>query len=212
MADLSNDEANDLADEILLRSEFLPAREPGFFSRAVNRVLEEVGDFIGWLFGSIFGGSGGAAGSVLAIVLLCAAAVVLILAVVKAIMGRVPKPETDDTPGTRVVFDEIVAPEELRAELARYRAAGDWRSAVIAGFRLCVFELIDANIAREVAGATTGDFATAVERRKPALLVAYNDGAASFERAFYSDFDVDESDVAKIEVLLSSLSLAGVSS
>ncbi len=212
VADLSNDEANDLAEEILLRSEFLPAREPGFFGRAVNRVLEAVGDFIGWLFGSIFGGSGGAAGSVLAIVLLCVAGVVLILAVVKAVMGRVPKPDADETPGTRVVFDEIVAPEQLRAELSRHRASGDWRSAVIAGFRLCVVGLIDENIAREVAGATTGDFATAVERRRPALLPTYRDAAASFERAFYSDFDIEETDVAKIEALLSSLSLTEASS
>lgn len=212
MADLSNGEANDLADEILLRSEFLPAREPGFFSRTVNRVLEAVGDFVGWIFGSLFGGSGGAAGSVLAIVLLFVAAVVLILAVIKAFRGRVPKSDTDDSPGTRVVFDEIVAPDELRAELSRHRASGDWRSAVIAGFRLCVVGLIEENIAREVAGATTGDFATAVERRRPALLDTYRDGAASFERAFYSDFHIDESDVSNVDALLSSLSLSGASS
>ncbi|MDW3175839.1 MAG: DUF4129 domain-containing protein [Acidimicrobiia bacterium] len=212
MADLSNEEANDLADEILLRSEFLPAREPGLFGRTVDRVLTEISDFIAWLFRTIFGGSGGAAGNVLAIVLLCVAGVVLVLAVVKAFSGRVPKPETDETPGTRVVFDEIVAPEELRAELSRHRAVGDWRAAVIAGFRLSVIGLIDANIAREVAGATTGDFATAVQRRRPELLSTYRAGAASFERAFYSDFAVDESDVANVDALLASLSLIGASS
>lgn len=209
MADLSNDEANDLADEILLRSEFLPAREPGFFSRAVDRVLEEIGDFFGWLFGTIFGGAGGAAGSVLAYILLGIALIVFGFAIYKAVTGRVPKPDIDDTPGTRVVFDEVVKPEELRAELTRHRSSGDWRAAVIAGFRLSVVGLIDANIAREVAGATTGDFATAVERRKPNLLPIYRKAAGSFERAFYSDLEVDARDVETIDELLAALAFAG---
>jgi len=208
VADLSNDEANDLAEEILLRSEFLPAREPGLFSRSVDRVLSEVGDFIAWIFGSVFGGSGGAAGNVLAIVLLCVAAVVLITAVVKAFSGRVRTPDKDNSAGTRVVFDEVVAPQQLQVELSRHRAAGEWRPAVIAGFRLSVVGLIEANIAREVAGATTGDFATAVERRRPELLSAYRSGASSFEQAFYSDFEIDESHMIKVEALLSSLAVA----
>lgn len=207
MADLSNEEANALADEILLRSEFLPAREPGFFSRTVNRVLEEIGDFLGWLFGTIFGGSGGAAGNVFAIVLLGVALIILALAIVKAMTGRVPKPETDESPGTRVVFDEVVEPEALRAEFSRHRTAGDWRAAVVAGFRLSVVGLIEANIAREVAGATTGDFATAVQRRRPTLLAVYRQGAESFERAFYSDLEIDQADVQNIDDLLAALSL-----
>lgn len=209
MADLSNDEANDLADEILLRSEFLPAREPGFFSRSVNRVIEEIGDFIGWLFGTIFGGSGGAAGNVFAFVLLGVAIVVFGFAIYKALTGRVPKPESDDTPGTRVVFDEVVEPEALRAEFARHRTARDWRAAVIAGFRLSVVGLIEGNIAREVAGATTGDFATAVERRRPELLGVYREGAGSFERAFYSDLEIDERDVQNVDSLLAALTPLG---
>lgn len=209
MADLSNEQANDLADEILLRSEFLPAREPGFFGRTVERVLTWISDLIGSIFGSIFGGSGGAAGSVLAIVLLVLAAIVLVLAVYKAIVGRVPKPFQDDDDGTRIVFDEIVEPEHLRAELTRHRSAGDWRAAVIAGFRLGVVGLIDANIAREVAGATTGDFATAVERRRPELLPTYRQASSAFERAFYSDLPIEADDLAAVDLLLDALSLAG---
>lgn len=212
MADLSNDEANDLADDILLRSEFLPAREPGFFRRSVDWVLEQIGDLIARIFGSIFGGAGGAAGNVLAIVLLVIAGIVLLIAVIKAINGRVPKPDRDDSPGTRVVFDEVVEPEALRSELARHRATGDWRAAVIAGFRLSVVGLIDANIAREVAGATTGDFATAVERRRPALLDLYRRAASGFERAFYSDLEITEGDVAAVDELIAALSLSGSSS
>lgn len=214
MADLSNEEANDLADEILLRSEFLPAREPGFFSRSVNRVIDEIADLLGRLFEAIFGGSGGGAGSVFAIVLLVIAAIVLILAVAKALRERVPSSSADDSSGTRIVFDEIVEPEALLAELARHRAAGDWRAAVIAAFRLGVIGLIEANIAREVPGATTGDFATAVRRRRPALLETYREAASSFERAFYSDLDVTNDDVTAVDDLLAALrgpelSLAG---
>ena len=205
MAELSNEEAKDLADEILLRSEFLPAREPGFFSRTVDRVINEIGDFLSGIFSAIFGGSGGAAGSVFAVILLVVAAVVLILAVAKALRDRVPKSSTDDSPGTRIVFDEVVEPEALLAELARHRAAGDWRPAVIAAFRLGVIGLIEANIAREVPGATTGDFATAVRRRRPALLVTYQAAAAAFERAFYSDLEITSEDAATVDELLAEL-------
>lgn len=214
MAELSNDEANDLADEILLRSEFLPAREPGFFSRAVNRVVDEIAELLSRIFGAIFGGSGGGAGSVFAIILLVVAAVVLVLAIAKALRERVAKSSADDSPGTRIVFDEIVEPEALRAELARHRAAGDWRAAVIAAFRLGVIGLIEENIAREVPGATTGDFATAVQRRRPALLGTYEAAASSFDRAFYSDLDVTNDDMTTVDELLAALrgpelSLAG---
>lgn len=211
MADLSNGEANDLADEILLRSEFLPAREPGFFSRSVDWVLEQIAELIARVFGTIFGGGGGAAGSALAIVLLAIAAIVLLLAIVKAIRGRVPKPDTDKSPGTRVVFDQVIEPEALRTELGRHRAVGDWRAAVIAGFRLSVVGLIDANIAREVAGATTGDFATAVARRRPEALDTYRAAASSFERAFYSDLEIVQADLASVDELLGFLSLSGAS-
>lgn len=209
MAELSNEEANELADEILLRGEFLPAREPGFFGRTVDRVLEWIGELIADVFGAIFGGGGGAAGSILAIVLLVVAGIVLVLAVYKAIAGRVPKPYENEGDGTRIVFDEIVEPEQLRAELTRHRSAGNWRPAVIAGFRLAVVGLIEANIAREIAGATTGDFATAVERRRPEMLSTYQAAAFAFERAFYSDLPIESDDLAAVDRLLEALSSVG---
>ena len=59
MAEVSNEEANELVDDILSRSEFVTAREPGFVERSVNRVIETVSDFLGRIFGAIFGGGGG---------------------------------------------------------------------------------------------------------------------------------------------------------
>ncbi|MFT7474977.1 MAG: hypothetical protein ACI81L_001909 [Verrucomicrobiales bacterium] len=210
VAEVSNDEANDLVDDILLRDEFLTAREPGFFERSVERVFDFIGDIFEELFGGLFGGAGGAAGNLLAIILLSLAGGVLLFAIYKAITGRTPKDDLDER-GARIVFDEVVEPDQLRAEFARQRASSNWRAAVIAGFRLAVVGLIDSNIAREVAGATTGDFARAVERRRPELLGKYRSAAGAFERAFYSDLEIDESDVAMVASLLGELSLAGVS-
>jgi hypothetical protein len=210
VAEVSNDEANDLVDDILLRDEFFAAREPGFFERQVERVFDFIGDIFEELFGGLFGGAGGAAGNVLAIILLSLAGGVLLFAIFKAITGRTPKDDVDER-SARIVFDEVVEPEQLRAEFARQRASSNWRAAVIAGFRLAVVGLIDSNIAREVAGATTGDFARAVERRRPGLLENYRSAAGSFERAFYSDLEIDEGDVAMVAALLGELSLAGVS-
>jgi hypothetical protein len=208
VAELTNEEANELAEEILLREEFLPARDPGFFSRQVSRVTDFIGEILGEVFGGLFGGSGGAAGQVLAIVLVSLAAVVLIFAIYKAITGRVPK-EKEEKNKARVVFDEVVEPEQLRLELDRLRAASNWRAAVVAGFRLAVVGLIEENIAREVAGATTGDFARAIERRRPELLTTYRSAAGSFERAFYSDLDIGPDDMERVDGLLGALSTVG---
>ena len=211
MADLSNDEANELADEILSRDEFLAAREPGFFQRTVDRVLEAIGDFLADIFGAIFGGAGGAAGRSIAVILLALAVGLLLFAIFKAVRDREAKVENVDEGGPRVVFDEIVEPDELREQLQLHRRSGDWRQAVIAGFRLGIVGLIDARIAREIAGATTGDFASAVEQGRPELLDTYRASAASFERAFYSDLLIDERDLATIDTFLARLDTVSAS-
>lgn len=209
MAEVTNDDANDLADEILSREEFLGAQEPGFFERNVDRALEAIFEFLGDLFGAIFGGAGGGAGTALAYILLGLAAAVLIYAIYKALSDRESKPDDDEEAGPRIVFDEVVEPTELREQLRRHRASSDWRQAVIAGFRLAVVGLIDARVAREIAGATTGDFAVAVEARRPELLETYRHAAGAFERAFYSDLLIDQSDLAAVDTLLARLETVG---
>lgn len=201
MAEVSNEEANDLADEILGREQFVGAGEPGFLERAVNRVFEEIGEILGRIFGTLFGGAGGAAGQTLATVLLIGFGALIIYAIYKAFTGRVPK-ENTDTNEARIVFDEVVEPEALRADLARYASEQDWRMAVISGFRLAIVELIEEQIAREISGATTGDFARAVEVRRPALLDSYRSAAWAFERAFYSKSKIRESDLKAVQTLL----------
>ncbi len=208
MADLTDDEARDLADEILQRDEFLPAGEPGIAAQVLQRITEAIGDALAWLF-SGFGGLGGGAGTLLATILLVAAGALLLFAIYRAFLNRNPRAKEEKSTGTRVVFDEIVEPEALRAQLAELKSAADWRGAVVAGFRLAVVGLIDQNIAREVAGATTGDFSRAVHARRPELSEQYSPAAAAFERAFYSDLDVDQNDLADVEALLNRLQMAG---
>lgn len=185
--DLTVDEANDLADEILRDGDFVGAGDPGFFQRTTSRVFEFIGDVLREIFGTLFGGAGSGAGSLVAYVLLAAVLVLLVLAIVRAIRnGRRTRDEPGE-PGVRIVFDEEIDPAELRRELADRRAQGDWRGAVIAGFRLAIVEMIEGDIVPERAGATTGDFGRAVGVTRPDLSGTYGDAAAAFERAFYSD-------------------------
>lgn len=204
MAEVTNEDANDLADEILGREQFLSASEPGIFQRSVDRVLEAIAEVIGRVFSAIFGGAGGAAGTGIAIALATVAALLLLFAIYRAITNRTPKEKTPEA-GARVVFDEVVEPEALRTAMARHVADQQWREAVIAGFRLAIVELIDLNIAREISGATTGDFAAAVRDRRSELLEDYEAGARSFERAFYSDLTITENDMSNVQRLLSRL-------
>ncbi len=204
MAEVSNDEANDLADEILGREEFISASEPGWFERNINRVLSEIGEFLGDVFGGLFGGVGGAAGTNFAIILLVLFGALLLFAIYRAWKHRVPK-ATAESEDLRIVFDEVVEPEELRTDLSRYTSEKKWREAVIAGFRLAIVELIDANVAREISGATTGDFARAVEIRRPQLSEHYRSAAWAFERAFYSDETITQADLASVQELLTAI-------
>ena len=91
MAEVTNDEANDLADEILGREQFISASEPGIFQRSVDRAFDFIGDTLGRLLGAIFGGAGGAAGQTLAIILLVLAVALLMFAIYRAITQRPPK-------------------------------------------------------------------------------------------------------------------------
>jgi len=208
VAEVTNDDANDLADEILSREEFLPAGDPGPLERGVERVIEIIGDVLGRIFGA-FGGVGGGAGQLFAIILLVLAVIVLGFAIYRALAGRKPKEKGENVSEARIVFDEVVEPETLRAELSNAKQQGDWRGAVIAGFRLAVLSLIEDGIAREIAGATTGDFARAVQQRRPELLDAYAPASSSFERAFYSDLHIEQDDLQQVENLLARLQLTG---
>ena len=208
MSEVSNEEANDLADDILGREEFLlTTPEPGPAQRVIDWIGEQIARFFEFL-GRLFGGVGGGAGRGLAIVLLALAVLVLVYAIYKAVSGRAPKEIHDET-GARIVFDEVVEPAELQAQLASLTAAGDWRGAVIAGFRLAIVSLIDEGVAREIAGATTGDFAQAVAERRPELLDVYTPASTSFERAFYSDLEIHRDDLGHVEQLIQRLSAVG---
>ena len=206
MAEISNGDANDLADEILRREEFLGAREPGFFTRSVNRVLNWIGELIVSIFEAIFGGAGGGVGVGVAFVLLALAVLVLAYAIVRVVrLRRSERDDADDEPGARVVFDEVVDPGELRRQLEASRVRRDWRASVIAGFRLAVVDLIERRVAMERPGATTGDFGRDVETRSPQLSPFYGPAAAAFERAFYSDNEVGADDDAAVSRLLDQL-------
>lgn len=203
--DLSVGEANDLAREILLRGEFVGARDPGFFSRSVNWVIDRIGDLLTRIFETLFSVGGGGAGSFVAFVLLAIVAAILVFAIVQAIrFGRANRAD-DVEPSARIVFDEVVDPDELRSELAAARSAGSWREAVVAGFRLSILALIEAKIAFERPGATTGDFGRAVASNKPDLSGDYQPAARVFERAFYSDDVIGAADFDAVQLLLDRL-------
>ena len=203
--EISNEEANELADDILLRGEFLGSREPGFFSRSVDRVLGWIGDLIERIFSTIFGGAGAGAGVTIAYLLLGLAIIIVVVALVKALLTRRADGDEASEAIASIVFDEVVDPEELRADLASLRAAGNWRGAVVASFRLAIVALIEQGIAFERPGATTGDFGRAVSRNRPELADDYRAAASAFDRAFYSDEDIGEADHEAAATLLARL-------
>ncbi len=211
VSQLDNDDANDLADEIMSREEFFASRDPGFVEQAVERVVEVIGDVLEWIFGPLFraGGAAAGVGQFLAYGLLAVAVGILGLAIYRAIRGYERSTDDDDS-GARIIFDEAVDPDDLTAALGSATAVGDWRGAVIAGFRLAVLELIDRRVAFARAGATTRDFADDVEERSSALVDVYERAAVGFERAFYSDQEITEDDHRAVGSLREAITRATV--
>jgi hypothetical protein len=200
--ELTVDEANTLADDVLGGPDFLGASDPGVIERARDQVQEWIVDFLDTVFGRLFSSGGGGAGRTLAFILLGVFVLIMIAAVVRAVrMGRIGKDDDVDT-GARIVFDEVVDPAQLREQLSASRAAGNWRSAVVAGFRLAVVRLIEEKIVAERAGATTGDFGRTIAVARPDLAGVYEPAALGFERAFYSDADISAADLESVEALL----------
>lgn len=210
MTEVSNEEARELADQILLRNEFLGAREPGFFSRSLSSVFGWIGDVLSRIFGGFFSGAGAGAGSIFAYLVLAAALVLLCIVIYRAIVGHdFSRDDDEETLGARVVFDEVVDPAQLRSDLLKHRASRDWRGAVTAGFRIAVVAMIDQRVISERAGATTGDFGRDVAATRPELVDRYGVAAVAFERAFYSDGEIGEQDLSTVDVLLSALDRVG---
>lgn len=177
-------QARDAADDILARSDY---RWDGG-DDALDRVGEWVGDQLDRLvspLGLSFGGLPAWAGWLL-IGLLVALVAVLIF---RSRAGwRRDRGVGGDGGWVVVTRDDDAV--DWPAEVAACEAAGRWREALRARYRVLVGELARRGLIGDLVGRTAGELAAEVRAGAPAVAAAFTEATTLFEAAWYGDAPV----------------------
>ena len=177
------EQVREVTREILARPEFQPAQPT-----IVDRVLQAISDLIGRVFEALAGsGQGSIVGTIVVLVFVAGLALLVVW------FARRVRPE----PTRNIAVDAAIgrtARDWLRdAETAE--AAGRWREALRCRYRALLAELTGAGILEEVAGRTTGEYLSVVQRDLPAAAAPFADATRAFEVAWYGAGTTSASDV-----------------
>lgn len=176
--------ARDAADDILARSEY---RWDGG-DDALDRVGEWVGDQLDRLvspLGLSFGGLPAWAGW---LVIGLLAALVALLVYRSRAGWRRDRGIAGDGGWVVVTGDDDAV--DWQAEVAACEAAGRWRAALRARYRVLVGELARRGVIGDLVGRTAGELAAEVRAGAPAVAPAFAEATALFEAAWYGDAPV----------------------
>jgi hypothetical protein len=169
------EEVEELADEILDRSEFRQP-EPNPLERARQWVEREVGE----LFESAFSGS---AGSLVGWAVLAAGLAAALWFGTR--FGRTV--QSGRGVAVTVEHGHQRTPGEWRSEAADHEAAGRWKQALRCRYRALVGDLVAAGVLDDVAGRTSGEFRREVADRAPGAAADFGGATELFELAWYGD-------------------------
>ena len=193
------DEVHRITKEVLSRPEFQPA-QPSWW----ERVLQSVLDFLArWLEALGAGGRG----SILGTIVLLAAAVALVILVVRFTRS------VRGVPAVRVAVDEHIgrSPRQWLEEAKSHEAAGRWRDAIRCRYRATLAEMAAGGLVEEVAGRTSGEYRATVEQDVPAAAQPFARVTLAFEEAWYGHGETTHSDVlAMREACRAVLNAAGL--
>ena len=190
VSETSADEADRITDEVL--------RSPDF--NYDPTLLERLGDWVGgWLERLLspllnFGG-GGATGRVIAYMFLFFAVVALVWLIWRLLRDRFPKPEmSPDQPVIDVA--PWMRPSDLRKAAEEFEAAGHWREALRARYRLLIAQLVEMHLIENPPGRTSGEYRQVVAAKLPGIAEEFGGATIDFERVWYGNFEATEAGVA----------------
>ncbi len=182
-------QARDAADEILSRPEY---QWRGSGDNVFDRIAEWIADRLGDIASPLGVGGGNLPVWVgwLVIGLLVAATGVLIY---RSRAGWRPGPGSRGEGGRVVVGDDDES-VDWPAEVARCEAAGRWREAVRARYRVLVGELAGRRMIGDLAGRTAGELVDEVTATAPAVAPGFARATELFEVAWYGGGAVGHAD------------------
>ncbi len=190
VSETNADDAGEITDEVLRSPDF------NYEPTILERIGEWVSDRIDSLIQPFLNiGGGGATGRVIAYLFLVLAAVALVWLIWRLLRDRFPKPEM--SPDKPVIdISPWMRPADLRKAAEEFEAAGEWREALRARYRLLVAQLVEMHLIENPPGRTTGEYNRAVSAKLPAIAEDFDDATRDFERVWYGQFDTNPASVA----------------
>ncbi|MGB3412642.1 MAG: DUF4129 domain-containing protein [Microthrixaceae bacterium] len=170
--------------QILEGSEF--SYEKGYLERFLDWLDRQFGGSSGTsVQGGEAGAFGGGIGTVVAWVILAIAAAALVFVAVRYFKRRTPKvAKKSEAPITAVEHGRSA--REWNTDAERFEAAGEWKQAMRARYRLLVRELIDRGELPDVVGRTTRELRVEIERSAPAAAGSFDAASTLFELPWYA--------------------------
>lgn len=188
----------DLTREVLSRRAYDDLRRNAF-ERWLDELRLRVAEFLADLLG-------GASGSVLAWIVAGFGVVVLLLlafVVLRRLRWEPTAPEDGPAPRGRDAAD-------WAREASDHEAAGRWREAVRAQFRVLTATLVARGLVEDVPGTTVGEYRTAIRGSAPELAEDFDAAADEFERIWYAHGEAGPGSVARLRAAAAAFELAGV--
>lgn len=160
--------------------------EKGYFERFVEWLSRQLGDRSGpGAPGGEAGAFGGGIGTVVAWVVLAIAAAALAFVAYRYFKRRAPKvAKKRDVPITSV--ERGRSAREWNSDAERFEAAGEWKQAMRARYRLLVRELIDRGQLPDIVGRTTRELRLEIEQSAPAAADNFDAASTLFELPWYA--------------------------
>lgn len=181
-------EARRRAQEILARPELRPEPKP-----LVERVLDELGELLDEVAGSLGGIS-----PVLAWAIVGVVGGLLGLVLWRAVRALQAEPGARGGVG---IDGRRRPPADWRAEAAAHEAAGRWREALRCSWRAVVAELASLGLLEEVPGRTTGEHRRALARSLPGGAADFSRATRLFEDAWYAAAEVGRAEAVEVRDL-----------
>lgn len=178
-----------------------PPYTRSWFQRAVDRVLEAIGDAIGWLLERLpgvnlpAGGGGGGVGTVIVAVLVAALVVGVI---VLAVRQRGSWTRRRRGPGVVVAAAERPEQHDWAARAAAAERDGRWREALRCRYRALMTDLDRWGAVDEVPGRTTGEERAELAVRLPAEAATVDALLGRFDEVWYGGDDASAADVREL--------------
>ncbi len=189
-------QAREAADQILARPEYQWSDDRSL----VERIGEWVADQVGRLTAPFGVGAGGVPVWVGWLVLALLVAVVGLL-IYRSRAGWRRDRAAAPSGGRRVLVSAGEGTVDWAAEVARCEAAGLWREALRARYRVLVGELARRRIIGDLVGRTAGELVAEVRVTSPAATPSFAAATDLFEAAWYGGVSVGPADRDRFAVL-----------